>query len=75
MTDLIFDYVKDKYSTIPEYPWKKNPENAVLCHEDNNKWYGLVMPVDRSLVYPKEVCSLTVTVHYIMLTGVFNLSG
>ena len=47
MTDLIFDYVKDKYSTIPEYPWKKNPENAVLRHEDNNKWYGLVMPVDR----------------------------
>lgn len=46
MTRLqIFDYVKTKYGTTPDYPWLDN--NAVLRHSDNNKWYGLVMEVGR----------------------------
>lgn len=41
----IFDYVKIKYATTPDYPWLD--DNAVLRHSDNNKWYGLVMKVGR----------------------------
>lgn len=41
----IFDYVKIKYATTPDYPWFD--DNAVLRHADNNKWYGLVMEVRR----------------------------
>jgi len=41
----VFDYVKKKYKTEPDYPWFD--DNAVLRHADNNKWYGLVMAVGR----------------------------
>lgn len=41
----VFDYVKKKYKTEPDYPWFDN--NAVLRHADNSKWYGLVMAVGR----------------------------
>lgn len=41
----LFDYVKRKYGTVPDYPWFDG--NAVLRHTDNRKWYGLVMAVGR----------------------------
>lgn len=41
----IFDYVKRRYRTEPDYPW--DDENAVLRHRENNKWYGLIMKVGR----------------------------
>ncbi len=43
----ILAYVKKEYGTIPDNPWKKYPENKVLRHKDNNKWYGLLMPVEK----------------------------
>lgn len=39
----VFDYVKKKYGTEPDYPWFD--DNAVLRHKDNNKWYGLIMEI------------------------------
>ena len=44
----LLEYVKKKYKTEPDYPWKKYQGNAVLRHEDNNKWYGLIMSVERN---------------------------
>ena len=46
--DAVLFYVKKKYKTEADYPWKGDRENAVLRHEDNRKWYGLVMEVERS---------------------------
>ncbi len=43
----VFKYAKKKYKTEPEYLWKRFPECAVLRHEDNRKWYGIIMDVDR----------------------------
>lgn len=42
----IFDYVNKKYGTDPEYPWARYPTYAVLRHDDNKKWYALVMNID-----------------------------
>lgn len=42
----IFEYVKEKYNTIQEYPWKKYPLYAVLKH-NNNKWYGIVINISK----------------------------
>lgn len=39
----LFEWVRKQYGTDPDYPWKD--ENAVLRHQENNKWYGLVMKV------------------------------
>lgn len=48
MRDDIFEYVKRKYKTEPEYPWASLPTGAVLRHKDNNKWYGLLMEVPKN---------------------------
>lgn len=41
----IFKHVKENYGTLPDYPFKKFPNYAVLRHGSNGKWYGLVMNV------------------------------
>ena len=41
----VFAYAKKKYNTKPEYLWENYPDYAVLRHEDNNKWYGLIMNI------------------------------
>ncbi len=44
----IFDYSLKKYATAPEYLWMKYPSYAVLRHQDNEKWYGIVMDVPKN---------------------------
>lgn len=44
----VFNYVKDIYKTEPEYLWKKLPNYAVLRHRTNDKWYAIIMDVDKS---------------------------
>ena len=39
----VFDYIRKKYKTLPEYPWRRYDENAVFRHADNTKWFALVM--------------------------------
>lgn len=41
----IIKYVEEKYGTIPENPWIKDPESTVLRHSNNAKWYGLIMKI------------------------------
>lgn len=41
----IFKHVKENYGTLPDYPFRKFPNFAVLRHASNGKWYGLVMNV------------------------------
>ena len=35
------------YGTLPDYPFDEDFETAVLRHEDNRKWYAIVMRVSR----------------------------
>ena len=50
MRQTVFDYIKKKYRVSPEYPWRKYDGNAVFRHTDNNKWFALVMDVQRNKV-------------------------
>ena len=43
----IFDYVTGKYGSTIEYPWRRYLNYAVFRHEDNKKWYGLLMDVPK----------------------------
>jgi predicted DNA-binding protein (MmcQ/YjbR family) len=43
----VFDYIKKKYKVLPEYPWRRYDSNAVFRHNDNKKWFALVMEVQR----------------------------
>lgn len=48
MREQIYSYIKNKYNSRPEYLWSRFPEDAIFRHEDNNKWYGLIMNIPRS---------------------------
>ncbi len=41
------EYCLDIYGTTPDYPFEGDHETAVLRHENNRKWYALVMRVSR----------------------------
>lgn len=43
----VLKYALKRYGTKPEYPWRTSPDNLVLRHGDNRKWYGLMMTVKR----------------------------
>jgi len=45
--DDLLKYVREQYGTVPDYPWAKYPEYAVLRHSGNRKWYGLIMRIKK----------------------------
>ena len=45
MRDKIAKYLMKKYGTEPEYLWKRYPRFAVFRHDDNRKWYAVIMNV------------------------------
>ena len=47
MRKEIFKYVKEKYKIEPDYPFSTAPTYPVLRHEDNRKWFALIMDVSR----------------------------
>lgn len=45
MREKIFKYVKEKYKIKPDYPFSTFPDYPVLRHEDNRKWFALIMEI------------------------------
>lgn len=46
--ESLLAYVKEKYATLPEFLWPRQPRYAVLRHAENGKWYGVLMSVRAS---------------------------
>ena len=44
-TKRIMTRVQEKYENQLEYLWEKSPDTAVLRHEDNQKWYAVLMRI------------------------------
>ena len=44
-TKRIMTQVQEKYGNQLEFLWEKSPDTGVLRHEDNQKWYALVMRI------------------------------
>lgn len=44
-TKRIMTRVQEKYTNQLEYLWEKSPDTAVLRHEDNQKWYAVLMKI------------------------------
>lgn len=42
------DLCLEEYGVSPDYPWTKDLETAVLRHENNKKWFALVMDIPKS---------------------------
>lgn len=47
----IVDYVRNKYNRSPEFLWERSDGDAVFRRSDNNKWFGIIMTVDKSKLY------------------------
>lgn len=45
--EKIFEYAKMQFDTEPQYLWKKYPNYAVLRHKNNNKWFAVIMNVEK----------------------------
>jgi predicted DNA-binding protein (MmcQ/YjbR family) len=43
--DAVIDYGKEEYGVKEDYPFAKYPSYFVLRHQDNDKWFALVMDV------------------------------
>lgn len=43
--EKIFEFVKSQYNVVPDYPWEKFSNYAALRHQDNHKWFALVMDI------------------------------
>lgn len=43
----VFGYITGKYAAEPEYLWQRYPGYAVFRHQDNSKWFAIVMNVGR----------------------------
>ncbi|MBR4292476.1 MAG: MmcQ/YjbR family DNA-binding protein [Clostridia bacterium] len=46
--EQFFNYCRDHLSTSPDYPFDDANQTAVLRHESNRKWFGIVMYISKS---------------------------
>ena len=44
-TKRIMTLVQEKFENQLEYLWEKSPDTAVLRHDDNQKWYTVLMKI------------------------------
>jgi predicted DNA-binding protein (MmcQ/YjbR family) len=47
-TNRITNYIINKYNDLPEFLWKNDNETGVFRNKKNNKWYGIIMNIDKS---------------------------
>lgn len=41
----VFDFVKNEFDVVPDYPWETYNNYAALRHKNSRKWFGLVMDI------------------------------
>lgn len=47
-TKRIIKYIKEKYNDNLEFLWKKSPNNAIVRNKENNKWYCVILTIDKN---------------------------
>lgn len=48
LTYQLIEYANKSKDTNIDKPFKKFPDYQVLRHKDSGKWFGLIMPVEKS---------------------------
>ena len=79
-SNRITNLIKDKYNVDPEFLWDNLPGCGVFRNIKNNKWFGIIMNIDKSKIIPKltgEVEVLNVKLddkveEYLKKDGIFN---
>ncbi len=44
------EYIKETFNINPEYPWVSSPDFAVFRHNNNRKWFAVVMEIPKSKI-------------------------
>ena len=47
-------YISEKYSASAEYPWNSAPSFAVYRHNNNKKWFAVIMDIPKSKLGIRE---------------------
>lgn len=45
-TTTLLEKISERYHAQPEYLWKNFPDYAVFRHQDNRKWFTILMVVE-----------------------------
>lgn len=53
-------YITEKYSSLAEYPWQSAPSFAVYRHDNNKKWFAVIMDIPKSKLGLGEDCKISV---------------
>ena len=53
----VIKFIKEEYNVKPEYPWSDSPNTFVIRHNDNSKWFAIVMdiPYNKVGIDSKEI--------------------
>ena len=75
-SNRIAKYIINKYGDFPEFLWKNSPYCGVFRNE-NNKWYGIIMNVDKSKIYNSSgsVEILNIKINKNEISSLFNKRG
>ena len=47
------DYILETYNATTDFPWMRYPDNEVFRHPENQKWFALMMDVQRKVISGK----------------------
>lgn len=47
-------YIKEKYDVNPEFLWQTAPDYGVFRNKRSDKWFGIIMNIDKNKLDPKE---------------------
>lgn len=50
LTSQVVEYAKNTYGSTAEYLWEETSSNAILRNKHNNKWYAVLLMVEREKI-------------------------
>ena len=53
-SNRIANLIQEKYNVSPEFLWDKFPNYAVFRNKDTDKWFGIIMNIDKSKIIPNS---------------------
>ena len=74
----LIDYIFDKYSVEPDFPFRMDDVTCVFRHIDNRKWFGIAMVIPYRTVginKPGDVDILNVKCDPVMMGSLRGKSG
>lgn len=47
---MILDYIDETYHIYPEFLWPKHPSYGVFRHQDNKRWFAIIMLINKNKI-------------------------